>query len=104
MSETANRPEPDQNTAPAGAAGAGAASTAGAAGAGAASTAGAAGAGAASTAGADDHPPFRYQARLANEIELRWQDRWEAEGTFNTPNSTGPLADRFDRVAGAPKF
>ncbi len=99
MSETANRPEPDENTAPAGAAGAGAASTAGAAGAGAASTAGAA-----SAAGADDHPPFRYQARLANEIELRWQDRWEAEGTFNTPNPTGPLADRFDRVAGAPKF
>ena len=88
MSETANRPEPDENTAPAGAAGAGAASTAGAA----------------SAAGADDHPPFRYQARLANEIELRWQDRWEAEGTFNTPNPTGPLADRFDRVAGAPKF
>ena len=35
---------------------------------------------------------FRYSARLANEIELHWQDHWEAEGTFNTPNPSGPLA------------
>jgi leucyl-tRNA synthetase len=27
--------------------------------------------------------PFRYDARLANEIELRWQERWEREGTFH---------------------
>ncbi|HJZ01909.1 MAG TPA: class I tRNA ligase family protein, partial [Streptosporangiaceae bacterium] len=39
-------------------------------------------------------PRFRYDARLANEIELRWQDRWEREGTFHSPN----------RVAGRPKF
>ena len=37
-------------------------------------------------------PPFRYTAELANEIEARWQDRWEAEGTFQAPNPTGPLA------------
>ena len=37
-------------------------------------------------------PPFRYTAALAAEIEARWQDRWEAEGTFNAPNPTGPLA------------
>ena len=30
----------------------------------------------------DDVPKFRYTGTLAQEIELRWQDRWEAEGTF----------------------
>jgi len=30
----------------------------------------------------------RYDARLANEIELRWQDRWEREGTFRPANSS----------------
>jgi len=37
-------------------------------------------------------PPFRYTATLAAEIEARWQDRWDAEGTFQAPNPTGPLA------------
>ena len=37
-------------------------------------------------------PPFRYSATLAADIEARWQDRWDAEGTFNAPNPTGPLA------------
>jgi leucyl-tRNA synthetase len=37
-------------------------------------------------------PPFRYSAALAADIESRWQDRWDAEGTFNAPNPTGPLA------------
>ena len=41
---------------------------------------------------AEAAPPFRYNAALAAEIEARWQDRWEAEGTFNAPNPTGPLA------------
>ncbi|MGF1425965.1 leucine--tRNA ligase [Kitasatospora sp. LaBMicrA B282] len=36
--------------------------------------------------------PFRYTASLAAEIESRWQDIWEKEGTFNAPNPTGPLA------------
>jgi leucyl-tRNA synthetase len=59
-----------------------------------------------SAAGArgDDQPPFRYDARLANEIEQHWQDYWEAEGTFNTPNPSGPLGGGFDRVAGRLKF
>jgi leucyl-tRNA synthetase len=35
-------------------------------------------------------PPFRYDARLANEIELRWQDRWDREGTFHSPNPRAP--------------
>ncbi len=37
-------------------------------------------------------PPFRYSATLAADIEARWQDRWDAEGTFNAPNPSGPLA------------
>ncbi|MGL5810502.1 MAG: leucine--tRNA ligase [Nocardioides sp.] len=36
---------------------------------------------------------FQYSALLADEIERRWQDRWEAEGTFHTPNPTGDLAN-----------
>ena len=43
-----------------------------------------------------DTPPFRYGARLASEIELRWQDRWEREGTFRTP--------RLPAGPGRPKF
>jgi leucyl-tRNA synthetase len=37
--------------------------------------------------------PFRYSARLAAGIEARWQDRWDAEGTFHAPNPVGDLAD-----------
>jgi leucyl-tRNA synthetase len=40
-----------------------------------------------------DVPPNRYDARLANEIEAKWQDRWEADRTFWTPNPAGLLAD-----------
>ncbi|WP_300012714.1 leucine--tRNA ligase [Pseudonocardia sp.] len=39
-----------------------------------------------------DAPPFRYGAALATEIERRWQDRWEREGTFQTPSRPGPDA------------
>ncbi|HEY1971217.1 MAG TPA: leucine--tRNA ligase [Pseudonocardia sp.] len=42
---------------------------------------------------ADEVPPFRYSAALAGRIELRWQDRWQAEGTFHTPNPSGALGD-----------
>ncbi len=40
--------------------------------------------------------PFRYDARLANEIELKWQDVWEKENTYYTPNPVGPMAEKFD--------
>jgi leucyl-tRNA synthetase len=50
----------------------------------------------------EDAPKFRYTGALAQEIELRWQDRWEAEATFATPNPTGPLADE-SAVAHRPK-
>ncbi|MDQ6937395.1 MAG: leucine--tRNA ligase [Actinomycetota bacterium] len=50
-----------------------------------------------------DHPPFRYDAAMADAIERAWQDRWESEGTFNAPNPSGPLSAGFDRVAIRPK-
>jgi leucyl-tRNA synthetase len=50
-----------------------------------------------------DLPAHRYDATLAGEIEARWQDRWEAEGTFHTPNPVGDLRDGFDAVADRPK-
>ena len=43
-------------------------------------------------------PPHRYTARLANEIEARWQDYWDEHHTFWTPNPTGALADGFDAM------
>lgn len=41
---------------------------------------------------AQDEPRFRYTPALAQEIELRWQDRWEEQGTFRAANPSGPLA------------
>jgi leucyl-tRNA synthetase len=40
-----------------------------------------------------DTPPHRYTAALAQDIEQRWQDLWADEGTFQTPNPSGVLAD-----------
>lgn len=37
-------------------------------------------------------PPHRYTSALAGEIETRWQDRWETEGTFHAANPVGDLA------------
>lgn len=34
----------------------------------------------------------RYTAALAADIEARWQERWETEGTFFAPNPVGDLA------------
>ncbi|RBY85493.1 leucine--tRNA ligase [Blastococcus sp. TF02A-30] len=51
-----------------------------------------------------DVPPHRYTPALAQQIELAWQDRWEAEGTFHTPNPTGRLSEGFEKVADRPKF
>jgi len=52
----------------------------------------------------DGVPLHRYTPALAHQIELAWQDRWEAEGTFHTPNPTGRLSEGFEKVAGRPKF
>jgi leucyl-tRNA synthetase len=51
----------------------------------------------------EDVPKFRYTAALANELERRWQDRWEAERTFEAPNPAGPLAEP-EKVAGRDKL
>ena len=51
----------------------------------------------------DDRPPYRYDAAMADAIEVSWQQRWQDEGTFNAPNPTGPLAEGFDRVAIRPQ-
>jgi leucyl-tRNA synthetase len=49
---------------------------------------------------ADDIPAHRYDAKLANEIEAKWQDVWERNHTFWTPNRTGLLAEDPQGVAG----
>jgi leucyl-tRNA synthetase len=56
-----------------------------------------------SSSGEDDKPPFRYDAAMANEIELAWQRRWAADGTFQAPNPAGPLSDGFEAAKGKPK-
>ncbi|NBU37326.1 MAG: leucine--tRNA ligase, partial [Actinobacteria bacterium] len=48
-------------------------------------------------------PPYRYSARLAADIESRWQDWWEENGTFDAPNPAGPLGDPA-KVAGREKL
>ena len=30
---------------------------------------------------------------MAQDIELRWQERWRRDGTYHTPNPSGPLAN-----------
>jgi len=49
-------------------------------------------------------PPHRYTAALAAQIESRWQDLWEREGTFRAANPTGALSEGFANVAGRAKF
>ncbi|GIJ68639.1 leucine--tRNA ligase [Virgisporangium ochraceum] len=52
----------------------------------------------------EDIPPFRYTAAMAGEIEERWQDYWDENGTFNAPNPSGALSDPDHPRAGAPKL
>jgi leucyl-tRNA synthetase len=52
----------------------------------------------------EDARRFRYDARLANEIESKWQDRWEQEHTFWAPNPSGLLSEGFDEVADREKL
>jgi leucyl-tRNA synthetase len=61
----------------------------------------------AAAAAAPKEPPFRYTPALAEQIETRWQDRWEERGTFYAANPTGALTDGDGRHAdalGAPFF
>ena len=38
-------------------------------------------------------PKFRYSAKLANDIELKWQKYWEESDAFYSPNPSGELAN-----------
>jgi leucyl-tRNA synthetase len=49
-------------------------------------------------------PPQRYTAGLANEIERAWQERWDKQHAFETPNPVGDLSDGWDRVRDRPKL
>jgi leucyl-tRNA synthetase len=51
---------------------------------------------------ADDVPPQRYTAALANEIEHKWQDRWDDQHVFYTPNRTGLLSEDPRHLAERP--
>jgi len=51
----------------------------------------------------DGQPPFRYDARLAGEIEARWQARWAADGTFNSPNPAGGSCGPTRRSLSTPR-
>ncbi|MEV7108244.1 leucine--tRNA ligase [Streptomyces atroolivaceus] len=48
--------------------------------------------------------PHRYTAAMAADIEARWQDFWDAEGTYEAPNPTGDLADDPELAARPKKF
>ncbi|MFF8553101.1 leucine--tRNA ligase [Streptomyces sp. NPDC015501] len=53
---------------------------------------------------AETAAPHRYTAAMAADIEARWQDFWDAEGTYEAPNPTGDLAGDPDEAAKPKKF
>lgn len=61
----------------------------------------------AATEAAEPHrtvPAFKYTAQLAADIEARWQDFWEASGTYEAPNPSGDLAGDAELAAKPKKF
>ncbi|MFF3324405.1 leucine--tRNA ligase [Streptomyces sp. NPDC002889] len=48
--------------------------------------------------------PHRYTAAMAADIEARWQDIWDADGTYETPNPSGDLAGDAALAAKPKKF
>ena len=53
----------------------------------------------------DQTPKYRYNAKLANKIERKWQDFWEDKRTFWAPNPSGSLGDvNRERAGLAKKF
>ncbi|MGW2558837.1 leucine--tRNA ligase [Streptomyces sp. NPDC001514] len=48
--------------------------------------------------------PHRYTAAMAADIEARWQDFWDADGTYEAPNPSGDLAGAPAVVARPKKF
>ncbi|MFZ4272161.1 leucine--tRNA ligase [Streptomyces arboris] len=53
---------------------------------------------------AETAAPHRYTAAMAADIEARWQDFWDAEGTYEAPNPTGDLAGDSELAAKPKKF
>ncbi|WP_369379048.1 leucine--tRNA ligase [Streptomyces sp. cg36] len=56
------------------------------------------------SAAAESAAPHRYTAAMAADIEARWQDFWDAEGTYAAPNPSGDLAGDPAVVARPKKF
>ncbi|HEU5269088.1 MAG TPA: class I tRNA ligase family protein, partial [Jatrophihabitans sp.] len=50
----------------------------------------------------DDRPPFRYSNSIAREIETRWQEHWQQQGTFDAANPSGALSEHFEQVRDRP--
>ncbi|MGY6018396.1 leucine--tRNA ligase [Streptomyces spinosirectus] len=55
-------------------------------------------------AAAEAAAPHRYTAAVAADIEARWQDFWDADGTYAAPNPEGDLAGDPAVVARPKKF
>ncbi|CAM5661627.1 leucine--tRNA ligase [Streptomyces microflavus] len=53
---------------------------------------------------AETAAPHRYTAAMAADIEARWQDFWDAEGTYEAPNPTGDLAGDPELAAKPKRF
>ncbi|MBE1877724.1 leucine--tRNA ligase [Myceligenerans sp. TRM 65318] len=57
------------------------------------------------TTSTPEGPRYRYTPELAQEIELRWQDRWEERGTFHAANPSGELTGPDGaHASGSPYF
>ncbi|MGI5398980.1 leucine--tRNA ligase [Streptomyces sp. CA-135486] len=57
-----------------------------------------------SAAAAEVAAAHRYTAAMAADIEARWQDVWDAEGTYEAPNPSGELAGDPALAAKSKKF
>ena len=55
-------------------------------------------------AAAEVAAPHRYTAALAADIEARWQDFWDANGTYDAPNPGGDLTGDAEVIARPKKF
>ncbi|MDF6042408.1 leucine--tRNA ligase [Streptomyces sp. JH14] len=53
---------------------------------------------------AETAAPHRYTAAMAADIEARWQDFWDAHGTYEAPNPTGDLSGDPELAAKPKKF
>ncbi|MEU9010835.1 leucine--tRNA ligase [Streptomyces sp. NPDC048479] len=57
-----------------------------------------------SAAAAEVAAAHRYTAAMAADIEARWQDVWDAKGTYEAPNPSGELAGDAALAAKPKKF